>query len=68
MPAYVASRNALACKLVTFYPNNAAKEMDTHMAHVLLFDETSGEIKAVIFLYLIIKGIAIIPYYICHKY
>lgn len=48
MPAYVASRNALACKLVTFYPNNAAKEMDTHMAHVLLFDETSGEIKAVI--------------------
>ncbi|XP_046658134.1 ketimine reductase mu-crystallin-like isoform X1 [Daphnia pulicaria] len=47
MPAYVASRNALACKLVTFYPNNAAKEMDTHMAHVLLFDETSGEIKAI---------------------
>lgn len=48
MPAYVSSRQALACKLVTFYPNNTAKDLDTHMAHVLLFDETSGEIKAVI--------------------
>jgi hypothetical protein len=24
--------------------------MDTHMAHILLFDETSGAIKAVIYL------------------
>ncbi|XP_057379305.1 ketimine reductase mu-crystallin-like [Daphnia carinata] len=42
MPAYVESRHALACKLVTFYPNNSAKNMDTHMASILLFDETSG--------------------------
>ena len=47
MPAYVSSRHALACKLVTFYPGNAAKNMDTHMATILLFDETSGTIKAV---------------------
>ena len=47
MPAYMASRRALACKLVTFYPDNGAKRLDTHMATILLFDEATGMIKAV---------------------
>lgn len=47
MPAYVASRKALACKLVTFYPDNASKNVDTHNATILLFDESTGVIKAV---------------------
>lgn len=47
MPAYVASREALACKLVTSYPNNAAKNINTHNAIILLFDESTGILKAV---------------------
>lgn len=47
MPAYVSSKQALACKLVTFYPNNAAENLETHMATILLFDESSGRLKAV---------------------
>lgn len=47
MPAYVASRQALACKLVSFYPNNAAINMNTHNATILLFDESTGTLKSV---------------------
>ena len=45
MPAYVGS--ALACKLVSFYPENAIKGIPTHQATVLLFDEATGRLKAV---------------------
>lgn len=48
MPAHVASQHALACKLVSFYPNNAAKNIDTHMATILLFDEETGRLNAVL--------------------
>lgn len=44
MPAYVGS--ALACKLVSFYPENAIKGIPTHQATVLLFDEATGRLKA----------------------
>jgi len=50
MPAYVASQNALACKLVSVYPDNAAKNLDTHMATIMLFDEQTGMLKAVFIL------------------
>ena len=47
MPAYVSGKSALACKLVTFYPDNGRSNKQTHMATIILFDETDGSIKAV---------------------
>jgi len=47
MPAYVASQQALTCKLITNYPGNSGTNVPTHMATVLLFDEATGSIRAV---------------------
>lgn len=47
MPAHVASREALACKLVTSFRGNADKNLSTHNAIILLFEESTGMLKAV---------------------
>lgn len=47
MPAYVASQGALACKMVSFYPDNSSKQISTHMATIILFDEQTGKMRAV---------------------
>ena len=47
MPVYSRCDNALACKLVSFYPGNAAAGKPTHLATILLLDPVYGELKAV---------------------
>ena len=42
MPAYLPSSQALAAKLVTVFPKNAAAGLPTHLAVVLAFDPTTG--------------------------
>ncbi len=46
MPAHMQSTGALAAKLVTFYPQNAAKSLPTHLAVILLWDSATGEVLA----------------------
>jgi len=48
MPAYVTTREALGAKAVTFYPGNAARNLPTHMAVILLWDSATGELLAMI--------------------
>src|SRR3977135_1249955 len=38
-----ASGESMGIKMVTFYPNNAAAELPTHMAVIALFDPKTGE-------------------------
>lgn len=45
MPAYSRLDNALAAKLVSFYPEN--KKYPTHQGWVLYFDPSTGCLKAV---------------------
>ena len=45
MPAYSENDNAMACKLVNFYPEN--KEFPTHQAVILLFEPSNGCLKSV---------------------
>lgn len=49
MPGYLndARFGALACKLVTYNPNNGSKQIPTVNANILLFDEATGILKAV---------------------
>jgi len=47
MPAYVTGREALGAKVVTFYPDNAVRNLPTHMAVVLLWDSATGELLAI---------------------
>ena len=47
MPAYSSEDNTLATKLLSWYPNNGSKGLPTHLAHVLLYDATTGILKAV---------------------
>lgn len=46
MPAYMRSTGALAAKLVSFFPQNAAKSLPTHLAVILLWDSATGEVLA----------------------
>jgi len=46
MPGYSANDNALATKLVEFYPHNT--KSPTHQGQVLLFDPASGNLLAII--------------------
>ncbi|KAL7633444.1 UNVERIFIED_CONTAM: hypothetical protein RMT77_016315 [Armadillidium vulgare] len=48
MPGYLPSQGALATKLVTTYPNNSEIGKSSHNAIVVLMDENTGEMKAVI--------------------
>ncbi len=45
MPGYSSYDNALATKLVEFYPENT--QGPTHQGQVLLFDPTNGNLQAV---------------------
>lgn len=47
MPAYSATDEALACKLVSFFPGNVKHGKPTHLANILLYDPKYGELKAV---------------------
>jgi alanine dehydrogenase len=42
MPAYLASNDVLACKLVDVFPGNASMGMETHQAVVMCFDPKDG--------------------------
>ncbi|HSN18592.1 MAG TPA: ornithine cyclodeaminase family protein [Gammaproteobacteria bacterium] len=48
MPAYLPSSRTLSCKLVTVFPGNAALDLHTHQAVVLLFDADTGTPKAML--------------------
>ncbi|CAG0925453.1 unnamed protein product, partial [Notodromas monacha] len=50
MPAAITTpdKDILATKLVTVYPENGAKSLPSHHAIIVLFDCTSGSIKAVL--------------------
>lgn len=50
MPGYSAKCDALATKLVSFYPLNAGTGVPTHNAVILLFEASRGTVKAVRFL------------------
>jgi len=45
MPGYSATDDALATKLVSFYPENTS--LPTHQAWVMLFDPSCGSLLAV---------------------
>ena len=47
MPAYSEPENAMACKLVTAYPNNIERNLPSVMGTVLLFEPTTGKVSAV---------------------
>jgi ornithine cyclodeaminase/alanine dehydrogenase-like protein (mu-crystallin family) len=47
MPAYDGAHGILGAKLVTVFPENAARGLDTHLAAISLFDAATGELVAV---------------------
>jgi alanine dehydrogenase len=47
MPAYVPGDGALGAKLVTVFANNASRGLRSHQATIVLFDEETGEMRAV---------------------
>jgi ornithine cyclodeaminase len=47
MPAYVPGRGALAAKLVSVFPQNAGRGIDTHHAVVAVFDPETGVCEAI---------------------
>ncbi len=47
MPAYLRAQEAVGAKAVTFYPNNAAKDLPTHLAVILLWDSRTGDLLAI---------------------
>lgn len=47
MPAYDGANKILGAKLVTVYPDNAARGLHTHLAAISLFDAETGELAAV---------------------
>jgi thiomorpholine-carboxylate dehydrogenase len=46
MPGYVPSQEALATKIITFYPDNIG--VPTHQGFVMLFDHTNGSLLALL--------------------
>ena len=61
MPGYSEKQNALATKLLTFYPENAKRNLPTHQATILLFDANNGLLKAVSDLFLNILACVCVP-------
>lgn len=55
MPGYSANDNALATKLVEFYPHNT--DSPTHQGQVLLFDPVTGNLLAVSTKYTLCLGV-----------
>jgi ornithine cyclodeaminase/alanine dehydrogenase-like protein (mu-crystallin family) len=47
MPAYDGAHGILGAKLVTVFPENAARGLHTHLAAISLFDGETGELTAV---------------------
>ncbi len=47
MPAYDGAHGILGAKLVTVFPDNAARGLHTHLAAISLFDADTGELAAV---------------------
>ena len=47
MPAHIASSAALGAKLVTVFNSNRARGLPTHFATILLFDDQTGMLRAV---------------------
>lgn len=47
MPAYDGGNGILGAKLVTVFPENAARGLHTHLAAISLFDAATGELAAV---------------------
>jgi alanine dehydrogenase len=47
MPAYDGAHGILGAKLVTVFPENAARGLHTHLAAISLFDAETGELTAV---------------------
>jgi alanine dehydrogenase len=47
MPAYDDAHGILGAKLVTVFPDNAARGLHTHLATISLFDSETGELAAV---------------------
>jgi alanine dehydrogenase len=47
MPAYDGAHGILGAKLVTVFPENAARGLHTHLAAISLFDSATGELAAV---------------------
>jgi alanine dehydrogenase len=48
MPAYVPAPGALGAKLVTVFHENAGAGLPTHLATILLFDQATGELIAIL--------------------
>ena len=48
MPAYLTAQEALGAKAVTFFPRNADRGLPTHLAIVLLWDNATGALLAMI--------------------
>lgn len=48
MPSYSENDHALACKLVTSFPQNKSIGIPSVLANILLFDPITGKIKAIV--------------------
>ncbi len=48
MPVHLPSSGTLCCKLVSVFPRNAARDIPTHQAVVMLFDADTGAPKAML--------------------
>jgi ornithine cyclodeaminase len=48
MPAYLPHRHALGTKLVTVFRSNPARGLPTHLATIALFDEQTGQLRALV--------------------
>ncbi len=47
MPAYSRGANSLGTKLVTLFPDNDKKGIPSHLAVILLFNSSTGQLQAV---------------------
>ena len=48
MPAYLVAQEAVGLKAVTVYPGNAARDLPTHLATILLLDAETGALRALL--------------------
>lgn len=48
MPAYLVAQDAVGLKAVSIYPGNAARDLPTHLATILLLDPETGALRALL--------------------
>jgi len=48
MPAYLVAQEAVGLKAVTVYPGNAARDLPSHLATILLLDAETGALRALL--------------------